>query len=154
MPVVRLQSPPSSRLGGQGATTSETRTTGESSTRLPAPTKTGLTLKEEERQRQLFTTEMMRERVKLLDPPESTSVDPAVQPATVEVWKVWLKKWIRVVWTRVLTRIRRHVARDVYIRLVKSLILIIKVCSDRRLVLTVLKPGCVGSDNFTHVHTG
>jgi hypothetical protein len=129
MPVVRLQSPPSSRLGSQGATKSETRT-GEPSIRIPVPAKTGLALEEEESQPPLFTTDMMRERVKLLDPPESASIDPAVQPAT-EVWRLWFKKWLRVVWTRVLTRIRRHVARDVYIRLVKSLILVIKVFSHQ-----------------------
>lgn len=131
MPVVRLQSPPSSRLGGQGATTSETSTMGESPTRIPTQAKTGLALEEEDRQRQLFATEMMRERVKLLHPPESANVDPAVRPAT-EVWRLWLKKWLRVVWARVLTRISRHVARDVYIRLVKSLILVIKALTISR----------------------
>ena len=89
----------------------------------PAPA-----LEEEERQRQAFTTEMMRERVKLLGPPESASVQSIVKPVS-EVQRQQLKMWTRELWVRMLTRTRMYVTRDLYIRLFKSFILVIKVCS-------------------------
>jgi hypothetical protein len=98
-------------------------------TQKPAPAPA---LEEEERQRQAFTTEMMRERVKLLGPPESASVHSIVKPVS-EVRSQQLKVWIRELWVRMLTRIRMHVTRGLYIRLFKSCILIIKVRSHRDL---------------------
>lgn len=104
----------------------EPRTMAEPHAQKPAPAPA---LEEEERQRQAFTTEMMRERVKLLGPPESASVPKLVS----EVRSQRLKVWIRELWVRMLTRTTAHVTRDLYIRLFKSCILVIKVCSHRDL---------------------
>lgn len=72
---------------------------------------------------------MMRERVKLLGPPESATVPSIVKPSS-EVRRQRLKMWIRELWVCMLTRIR---LRDLYVRLFKSCILVIKVCSHRDL---------------------
>ncbi|KAF8630993.1 hypothetical protein AX15_002685 [Amanita polypyramis BW_CC] len=124
MPVVRRQST-SPDLAGQRAP--EVRpdlhnaTGGDKQRSLPVTSEP--VDGEEERQRQVFITEMMRERVKLLGPPEGIGADPD-RPAP-EIWRVLLRRWARA--SRVWVRARANVTKEVYMRMVKSCILVIKV---------------------------
>ncbi|KAK2465120.1 hypothetical protein APHAL10511_002928, partial [Amanita phalloides] len=111
MPIVRRQSPLSSQFGSQGlpaiVATQETTTDVD-------PT---LEAEEEERKRQVFRTEMMRERVKLLGPPEILG-NGTVGQSMPNVW------WTKV--TRIYLSMRARVSWDVLVRLVKSSILVLK----------------------------
>ena len=127
MPVIRRQSTPTSNLASDG--TSEMRPELHSNTgrdiQRPFPASNGPVEGEEDREPQVFATEMMCERVKLLGPPEGIGAD-RVGPAPM-VWKVWFRGWARALRARVWTR--ANVTREVYIRIIKSCILVVKVCS-------------------------